>query len=151
MNATERIVALSEGRDPLMIARMRSGFAVMSETQFLPGYCLLIAYPQVETLNSLTVEGRATFLADMTMLGDAVLRATECDRVNYGIYGNQDRFLHAHIVPRYEHEPAELSVVPPHSYPYEIRAAIEHAYDEARHRHLKDDILLMLDRLSTPS
>jgi diadenosine tetraphosphate (Ap4A) HIT family hydrolase len=131
-----------------MIHRMRSGFAVMSETQFLPGYCLLIAHPQVESLNHLTLENRATFLADMSLLGDAVQRATECARVNYGIYGNLDRYLHAHVVPRYDHEPEDLRTVPPHSYPFEIRGAIEHAYDDAKHRHLKDDILLMLQQLN---
>lgn len=130
-----------------MIYRMRSGFAVMSDTQFLEGYSILIAYPEAKSLNELSIEARQTFLTDMTLLGDAIMRATECDRINYGIYGNQDRYLHAHVVPRYETEPDHLRVIPPHSYPTEIRDSIAFAYDHDKHRHLKDDIVLMLGRL----
>lgn len=140
MTPSERLAQLADGRDPLLIMRLKSGFAVMSHTQFLKGYCLLLAYPQVEALKDLPMELRMAFLYDMALVGDAVQRATNCDRVNYGIYGNQDLFLHAHIVPRFNTEMAPFNIAPPLSYPEEIRDAEEHQFDDKVHRHLQATI-----------
>ena len=140
MTPSERLTLLAEGNDPLLVMRLKSGFAVMSHTQFLKGYCLLLAFPEVPTLHDLPPEARIQFLYDMSLLGEAVQRATDCSRVNYSIYGNQDRFLHAHVVPRYDHELAPFDVVPPLGYPPEIRDAEEHQFDPRVHRFLQGKI-----------
>jgi len=140
MTAAERLTCLVEGNDPLLITRVKSGFVVISHTQFLPGYCMLLAYPQVATLNDLLPEARVQFLHDMTSLGDAVLRATDCARINYGIYGNLDRFLHAHIVPRYDHEGLPYCIMPPMNYPEEIREADEHRFNMQSHGRLMESL-----------
>ena len=121
-----------------MIARMRSGYAVMSNTQFLPGYCLLLASPLVPRLNDLVAEDRAQFLEDMATIGDAVIAVTGAVRANYGIYGNVDPFVHAHIWPRYAEEPDELRLITPMQFPGDIRGAEENLYDPARHDALRD-------------
>lgn len=136
MGPAERLAELAEGRSQRLISRMRSGFAVLHETQFLEGYCLLLAYPQVENLNRLSVPHRTAFLEDMAHLGDAIIRATDCVRVNYSIYGNLDPFLHAHLVPRFAHEPEEFRTIPPLSYPESIRNAPEFQFDIYRHKDL---------------
>src|SRR5579862_7979366 len=102
MSPAERLAELADGRNPALIARLSSGFAVMVSHQYFQGYCLLLAYPQVEKLNDLAGEARVQFLGDMATLGDAVLAATACRRINYSIYGNLDPFLHAHVWPRYD-------------------------------------------------
>ena len=38
MTGTERLLQLDRGENPKLILRMKSGFAVMGDTQFLPGY-----------------------------------------------------------------------------------------------------------------
>jgi len=124
MTPSERLSKLERGENPALIARMPSGFAVMGDSQFLPGYCLLLAYPMVEKLNDLQAEPRAQFLEDMARLGDAILKATGCKRINYSIYGNLDPFLHAHAFPRYEDEDPAYATIPPMSIPAEIRAAV---------------------------
>ena len=134
---TERLEALARGENPMMVMRMRSGFAVMSDTQFLPGYCLLLAYPQVDHLTDLPLDERAGYLLDMTILGEAVLMATGCRRINYSIYGNLDPFLHAHVVPRYESEPDQYRFTPPFSYPSEIREDPAAKYSDVRQGELK--------------
>jgi diadenosine tetraphosphate (Ap4A) HIT family hydrolase len=123
MTPTERLAQLERGENPQVIAKLSSGYAVMADTQFLPGYCLLLAHPMVPTLNDLTGDARAQFLADMARLGDAVKAATGAVRVNYSIYGNLDPFLHAHVVPRYADEDARYRTLPPLSYPPELRDA----------------------------
>lgn len=124
MTPNERLAQLERGENPAFIARMAGGFAVMGDSQFLPGYCLLLAFPQVEKLNDLAGAERAQFLEDMARLGDAVLKATGCKRINYSIYGNLDPFLHAHVFPRYEDEDPAYATAPPMSIPGEVRAAV---------------------------
>lgn len=140
MVAAERLTALVEGRDPMLIMRMKSGFAVMSHHQFLRGYCLLLHYPEVGSLNDLGPEARAAFLHDMALLGDAVQRTTDCRRINYSIYGNQDPFLHAHVVPRYDDEPEEYRSLPPFNYPQEAREHWTTHYTPEEHAELHDNI-----------
>jgi diadenosine tetraphosphate (Ap4A) HIT family hydrolase len=102
-----QVERLRAGNDPALVARMKSGWAVMGEAQFLKGYCLLLPDPVVPNLNALAHEARLAFLADMAALGDAVLAATGGIRINYAIFGNVDPALHAHVIPRYAEEPPE--------------------------------------------
>ena len=91
---------------------MPSGRAVLGDSQLLRGYCLLIAEPEVASLNDLPLEGQMVFLRDMALLGRAVQDATGCARVNYSVYGNTDPFLHAHVFARYVTEDAEKAKMP---------------------------------------
>jgi diadenosine tetraphosphate (Ap4A) HIT family hydrolase len=135
MTPDERLARLAAGQEPKLIARMESGFAVMGDSQYLPGYALLLAHPKAGQLNELEREARAQFLADMARLGDAVKAATGCVRVNYSIYGNLDPFLHAHVWPRYADEEEAHRTSPPFSIPAEMRASVP--YDAARHGELQ--------------
>jgi diadenosine tetraphosphate (Ap4A) HIT family hydrolase len=76
--------------------------------QFLRGYCILQSDPVVESINALDPKGRGRFLADMVNIGDALLAVTGAYRINYILASNRDPVLHAHIVPRYLHEPDDL-------------------------------------------
>ena len=64
----------------------------------------MAADPVVESLNALEGEARARFLADIGLVGDALLRATRATHINYALLGNGDRALHAHLQPRYADE-----------------------------------------------
>jgi diadenosine tetraphosphate (Ap4A) HIT family hydrolase len=88
----------------MVIARMTSGWAVIGDVQFLRGYCLLLSDPVVPSLNDLPPAERSSFLADMTLIGDALLEVTKAQRINYEILGNSEPELHAHIFPRFEEE-----------------------------------------------
>jgi diadenosine tetraphosphate (Ap4A) HIT family hydrolase len=147
MSPAQRLEALERGENPLVVARMRSGFAVMSNSQFLPGYCLLLGSPIVSRLNDLEGDSRTQFLEDMATLGDAIIAVTGAVRVNYGIYGNLDPFVHAHVWPRYAEEPEEVRTLPPMQFPIGIREAPENAYDPARHDVLRDAIRAKLHML----
>jgi len=133
----ERVEAARQGRNDRVIARMRSGWAVMGDAQFLAGYCLLLPDPVVASLNDLDEHGRAAYLLDMATLGDAVRTVCSPRRVNYEILGNQQPALHAHVIPRYEHEPEPQRTRTIWSYPDEFWSAPEHAYHEPRHRELR--------------
>src|SRR5579872_3518343 len=103
-----QVAAAREGREPRVIARLYSGWAVFGERQFLRGYALLLPDPVVPTLNALGAKERTAFLLDMTRLGDALLKVTGAVRINYAMFGNVEPALHAHVIPRYADEVEKL-------------------------------------------
>lgn len=134
----------------MVITRMPSGYAVMGDTQFLPGYCVLLASPRANHLSDLPVPERIAFLRDMSLLGEAIGRACARDglrRMNYEILGNTDEFLHAHVFPRYDWEPVERIGRPVFLYPEEMWTTPSHHYDDGRHLELRTSIGDELERL----
>jgi diadenosine tetraphosphate (Ap4A) HIT family hydrolase len=106
MTAIHRMVAQCRaGEYAPAVMQVRSGWVVLGERQVFAGYCLLLPDPVVPDLNALAGTARAQFLADMAMLGDALIEALDAVRVNYAIFGNVEPALHAHLFPRQRSEP----------------------------------------------
>ncbi|MGV0028978.1 HIT family protein [Phormidesmis priestleyi] len=114
-----RVEAAHQGMNPTVICRVRSGWVVLGDVQFLPGYSLLLPDPVVADLNVLTMIQRTNFLQDMAIVGDALLAVTGALRINYEILGNSEAALHAHIFPRYATEPEEKRQKPVWFYDWE--------------------------------
>lgn len=138
---TQRVEMARTGANDKVICRMASGWAVMGDVQFLPGYCLLLPDPVVPSLNDLDAEARATYLLDMTLIGDAVLQATDALRMNYEILGNSEPELHCHIFPRYATEPDEKRRMPAWFYDWKNAPP----YDEQVHGNLRVKIAQLLE------
>jgi diadenosine tetraphosphate (Ap4A) HIT family hydrolase len=86
---------------------MASGWLVIGDVQPLPGYCVLLADPVVESVNALDAAGRQRYSLDAIHVGDALLAVTDAYRINYETLGNSEPALHTHIIPRYLTEPDE--------------------------------------------
>ncbi|QVQ54130.1 diadenosine tetraphosphate hydrolase [Spiractinospora alimapuensis] len=139
---SDRIGSALEGRNPTVLRRMTAGFAAIGDVQFLPGYSvLLVDDPAVTRLSELPRTRRSEFLSDLDALGEAVERASArrdpaFRRVNLEILGNTDPFLHAHVWPRFDWEPAELVSRPVWLYPAarwrDQRYALAARYDGVR-------------------
>jgi len=140
MQENDQILAAKKAQNPATVLQMRSGFVVMSQSQFLPGYCLLLAYPQVNALNDLSRQQRAEFLIDVGLIGEAIEAICQPVRINYAILGNKDPFLHAHIIPRYDWELAEFKPLPTWRYPDETWADPQHFFSVEKHGKLRDAI-----------
>lgn len=136
MTAIHRLVETCRSGSDIVIARMRSGWAVMGQRQVLHGYCLLLPDPVVPHLNALTSQARDEFMSDLGRLGDAVLVATSAVRINYAIFGNLEPALHAHVHPRYAHEPQALRSDNPWAYDWS-QAPL---FDESLHGAMRDAI-----------
>lgn len=136
----DRFSSALDGTNPTVLLWMRSGFAIIGDTQFLPGYCLLMAYPKVSCLNDLSIQQRADFLVDMSLLGDAVSSVCKPLKLNYEILINAADFLHAHVFPRYEWEPQERRVMPVWQYPREKWSLEEYQFSLEKHNKLKQQI-----------
>jgi diadenosine tetraphosphate (Ap4A) HIT family hydrolase len=138
-----QVIAAREGREPRVIARLFTGWAVFGERQFVRGYALLLPDPVVPNLNSLGARERIAFLSDMSRLGDALLKVTGAARINYAIFGNQDPALHAHVIPRYLDEPEPLRTQQPWAYDWQAAPA----FDRAACAGLADSVQRELTRL----
>lgn len=109
----DRIGSAHRGANPTVLRRLEAGFAVIGDRQFLPGYSVLLTDdPAATRLSDLPRPRRAAYLSDTERLAEAVERAcARLDpafrRVNIEILGNTDPYLHAHIWPRYDWEPAD--------------------------------------------
>lgn len=135
--AIHRMVeACRRGDDPSVIAKMPSGWAVMGQRQVLPGYCLLLPDPVAPHLNALAAAAREQFMIDLSMLGEAVLQATDALRINYAMFGNLEPALHAHVHPRYSDEPAPLRIGNPWAYDWSQAPM----FDPVVHGELRDAI-----------
>jgi diadenosine tetraphosphate (Ap4A) HIT family hydrolase len=110
------------GDNPAVLFRLRAGFAAFGETQFLPGYCVLLTdTPGADHLTDLPRARRAEYLTDVGLLGEAVARVCGRDpafrRLNYETLGNSLPMLHTHVFPRYDWEPDDLVSGPVWRYP----------------------------------
>ncbi len=141
----ERVKLARAGKNPTVITKMESGWVVMGDNQTIPGYTILIADPIVDDINKLDAAKRSQFLADMTIIGDALLNVLNAKLVNYSILGNQDVGLHVHIHPRYEWEKEELRKSPPWKYGFVKEPVVMFDFD--RDHDVMQKIKTEIDRL----
>jgi diadenosine tetraphosphate (Ap4A) HIT family hydrolase len=131
-----RVNECRAGTNPKTIARVKSGWVVLGDVQFLKGYTLLLPDPVVTDLNALNRAQRECYLYEVSVVGDALLHATDADRINYEILGNTEAALHAHIFPRYASEPDHLRKIPVWAYDWQNAPP----FDLRRDRPLMDEI-----------
>lgn len=150
----DRIGSALRGENPTVLRRLKGGFAVIGDVQFLPGYSvLLVDDAAVQRLSELPRSRRLAFLTSMDRLGEAVERACKrldpgFRRVNLEILGNTDPFLHAHVWPRFEWEPTDLVGRPVWLYPRERWSDERYALGP-RHDVLRQAIGEELDQLAS--
>lgn len=135
-----RIESAKNGTNPMLMIETNGRYAVFGDTQFLPGYCVLLPKKNVFSLNDLTLEEREAFLLDMSILGDAIIKVCNPIRVNYDILGNTDKFLHGHVFPRYEWESEERKKKPVWLYDESNWFDCEKLYDENKHKEIRENI-----------
>ena len=137
-----RVAACRAGAYDKAICRIRSGWVVLGEVQFLRGYSLVYPDPVVCHLNEMDAEARRTLLYEVSLVGDALLEITGALRINYEILGNLEPALHVHLFPRFESEPANLKTKPAWFYDWEQAPP----FDPVRDAPLMNDIRAWLDR-----
>jgi diadenosine tetraphosphate (Ap4A) HIT family hydrolase len=129
---SDRVGSARRGENPMLMAKLPSGYVVFGDTQHLPGYCVLLSdVEDADHLTDLSLEQRQQFLMDMALLGDAVIavcggRDPAFRRINYEILGNSLHQLHAHVHARYSWEPKEFRTGPVWRYPLEDRNSERH-------------------------
>lgn len=143
----DRIGSCVRGENPTMIIQMKSGFAVLADNQFLPGYCIFLRYPQVCSLSDLTLEERRQYLIDTTLIGDAINTVCKPRKINYSTLMNKDNYLHTHIEARYDWESDEYKFKPSWTYPEAERFIEKYAFNELQHGDLRRNLQMTLTEL----
>ena len=110
-----RVARIRAGDDPQLLAEMPSGYAILGKYQPAPirGCCMLLPHEAAASPNDLDERGRERFFADLVRIGDAILRVTGAERVNYLVLCNQVPELHGHCVPRFASEDPALRLQGP--------------------------------------
>lgn len=108
----ERVAQAREGKLPNVIAKLETCWLVMRDTQPIDGCCIIMSDPVVSSLNELPEPERMKYCRDMARVGDALLKVTGAQRINYETWCNVDPALHTHIVPRYRSEPEDKRTKP---------------------------------------
>ena len=134
----QRVAACRAGAYPKAVCRVRSGWVVMGDVQFLRGYCLVLPDPVVGHLNELTVAARTTLLYEASLVGDAVLELTGAVRINYEILGNLEPALHVHVFPRFADEPDHLKTRPVWFYDWDLGPAFDPEREAPLMRDIRD-------------
>jgi len=78
--------------NPMVIAKRKCGFAVIGDTQFLPGYYVLLPLVKVNSLNDLDLKQRNESFLGMSLIGEATQEVCKPRRINCSICGNMDVF-----------------------------------------------------------
>jgi diadenosine tetraphosphate (Ap4A) HIT family hydrolase len=147
----DRVGSALRGENPLVMARMAAGFAVVGDTQHLPGYSLLLTDDStIDHLTDLDWERRRQFLFDLSLIGEAVQHACRdggLRRINYEVLGNSIPVLHGHVHPRYDWEPRDKVTGPVWRYPKAERDAPEFAYSDEKYGQLREAITAELETL----
>lgn len=143
-----RIASAINGTNPMVMAELKGGYAVLGDVQFLPGYSVLLPKRNVSSLNELDISERIAFLRDMSILGDAILYACKAQRINYDILGNTDNFLHAHVFPRYETEDYQRLKKPVWLYSPDHWHDSKYRYNPQKHDQLRNKITSYLLKVS---
>jgi diadenosine tetraphosphate (Ap4A) HIT family hydrolase len=92
MSLPQQVEAIHAGTEPALVCQVNSGWVVLGKMQYLRSYCILIPDPLVPSLNALNPIQQAAYLADMTLIGEALLEVTGAYRINYAILGNTEPF-----------------------------------------------------------
>jgi diadenosine tetraphosphate (Ap4A) HIT family hydrolase len=149
----DRVAAARAGTNPTVLARLSTGWAVIGDTQHLPGYCVLLHDGGAEQLLDLPRAEQVAFLADLALLGVAVAgvcrrRDPAFARINLEVLGNALPRLHGHVHARYAWEPEERRRGPVWLYGGE-RGAAAHRLGP-RHDGLRADLTAALRGAARP-
>lgn len=95
-----RIEMIKNNTNPWFVRELETGYVVIGDKQYFPGYCLFLCKWHETELLYLDKEKRAKFLMEMSIVAEAAQIAFKADKMNYELLGNGDNHLHWHLFPR---------------------------------------------------
>ncbi len=96
----DRIQMIRSGTNPYFVKELDTGYVVIGDNQHFRGYTLFLLKDHLTELFELKDDIRAKFLAEMTIVAEAVAKAFGAEKMNYECLGNGDAHLHWHLFPR---------------------------------------------------
>ena len=77
---------------------------VLFKEQSHRGRCVVAYKDHISELINISEEERTAFMNDVVRVSNAIHKAFNPDKVNYGAYGDIGCHLHMHLVPKYKDE-----------------------------------------------
>ena len=77
---------------------------ILFKEQSHPGRVIVAYKDHVSELVDISAEERAAFFEDVAKAANAIHKAFQPDKVNYGAYGDGGCHLHFHLVPKYKEQ-----------------------------------------------
>ncbi len=96
----DRIEMIKNGANPYFVRELETGYVVIGDKQYFPGYVLFLCKYHETELFYLDDDIRRLFLDEMTIVAEAVSIAFKADKINYELLGNGDSHVHWHIFTR---------------------------------------------------
>lgn len=96
----ERIKMIKDGKNPYFVKELETGYVVLGDNQHFKGYTIFLCKVHKTELFELDKDFKIKFLEEMSLVGESVLKAFECEKMNYELLGNGDSHLHWHLFPR---------------------------------------------------
>lgn len=101
----DRIGLIKKGQNKFFVKELKSGYVVLSDFQYFPGYTIFLSKIHTDELHKLGPKNCDLFLKEMGLVAHAVYLAFKPLKLNYELLGNTDHHLHWHLIPRYGTDP----------------------------------------------
>ena len=96
----DRIQMIKEGTNPYFVKELETGYVVLGDNQHFKGYTLFLCKEHKVELFHLDYEEKMKFMEEMSVVAEAVSKASGAEKMNYEVLGNGDAHLHWHLFPR---------------------------------------------------
>ncbi|MTB47958.1 HIT family protein [Streptococcus uberis] len=96
----DRIEMILKQENPYFVKELETGYVVLGDTQYFKGYTIFLCKQHKKELFELENSYKLKFLEEMSLVGEAVSRAYQSEKMNYELLGNGDSHLHWHLFPR---------------------------------------------------
>lgn len=98
----DRIDRIKRGVNPYFVKELETGYVVIGDYQHFKGYALFLCKQHKMELSELDREYRMKFLEEMSIVAEAVQKASGAEKMNYELLGNGagNEHMHWHLFPR---------------------------------------------------
>ena len=98
----DRIAMIKNKQNPYFVCELETGYVVLGDHQRFQGYTLFLCKEHQTELHFLDNQFKTKFLAEMSLVAEAVYNVYRPNKMNYELLGNGDSHIHWHLFPRYE-------------------------------------------------
>lgn len=106
----ERITMIKNKTNKYFVKELETGYVVIGDNQLFKGYTLFLCKIHKTELSMLDREYKQKFLEEMSIVAEAVQKATGAEKMNYEMLGNGDAHMHWHLFPRREKDLGEYGM-----------------------------------------
>lgn len=96
----ERIEMIKNNENQYFVKELETGYVVLGDNQHFKGYTIFLCKQHKTELFELEKNFKLKFLEEMSLVGEAVYKGFNADKINYELLGNGDSHLHWHLFPR---------------------------------------------------